>query len=1742
MNVQAYMSGQISGQVTNQPGLPQQNVNAQMPNFAAAGGGRGVPVGGTQNNLFNMGPEIIQAREGMRERIFEMFEHRQPQPFSEAQKQRFIDVAKRIEEGLFKTALTKEEYLNLQTLESRIATMIKRPHASSHNQRYPQLVNSSSSSIGTMIPTPGMSHVGNSNLMVSSAVDTSMISASVSDSMPPMAVNAGSMLPTGGMHGGSFNRSDGFLANGYQQLPANFSIGSGENMPSVGMQRMASQMIPTPGFSSNNNQSYVNMESSNNGGGFSTVDSTMVTHPQQQKQYVGSQNSRILQNLGSQMGSGIRSGLHQKPYGLSNGALNGGLGMIGGNTQLVNESGTSEGYPAATPYATSPKTLQHQFDHHQRAVMQGDGYGYGMSNVDSFGSGNFYGAVTSVGSMMNSQNLGSMSMSKTNSSMMSNQSNLHSAQQALPVKREPIDQSEKMSFQSSSLLQSNQHHQFQQQAHHFQQQQQFVQQQQKQQNQQLQHLLNNDTYGQSKLPSNLGSQVKHEPGAEHQNGALQSQSSEHLQLSALQNQFQQNSAEDRLRGPQQFSVASGQHDIHSSLLQNSHQMQQTLHPHQLVSDSQTEFSSLPVVSQSDPLLQGQWHTPSLDRSHIPGNMSHDQHVQEDFHQRISGKDEAQCNNLSSEGSAIGQTGSSGIPAMPPNSNGATFRLSNGNDHRNQQKWLLFLRHARRCAAPEGKCMEIHCSIVQKLSRHMERCNSPQCHYPRCQHTKTLVHHHKHCRDPVCPVCGPVKNYIQAQFKARALSGTDSNIPSSNGFARSYDPGENSARPISQAPSAIEKSEDHQTSLKRMKIEQSSQSLISESEKPVVLPSPISEPHLSQDHQCQDYQNGDVPVKLELMEAKMEVPVGSSQGSPHISEIKKENAHDIGNTRLDSQSNVCDEPAGAASKRESMKVDKEIEQPMVENATQPAENAAGTKSGKSKVKGVSLTELFTPEQVREHITGLRQWVGQSKSKAEKNQAMEHSMSENSCQLCAVEKLTFEPPPIYCTPCGARIKRNAMYYTMGVGDTRHYFCIPCYNEARGDAIVVDGTAIPKARLEKKKNDEETEEWWVQCDKCEAWQHQICTLFNGRRNDGGQAEYTCPNCYIEEVERGERKPLPQSAVLGAKDLPRTILSDQIEQRLFRRLKQERQERAKREGKSFDEVIGAEALVVRVVSSVDKKLEVKQRFLEIFREENYPTEFPYKSKVVLLFQKIEGVEVCLFGMYVQEFGSECAFPNQRRVYLSYLDSVKYFRPEIKAVTGEALRTFVYHEILIGYLEYCKKRGFTSCYIWACPPLKGEDYILYCHPEIQKTPKSDKLREWYLAMLRKAGKENIVVDLTNLYDHFFISTGECKAKVTAARLPYFDGDYWPGAAEDLIYQMHQEEDGRKQNKKGTTKKTITKRALKASGQSDLSGNASKDLLLMHKLGETISPMKEDFIMVHLQHCCNHCCLLMVSGTRWVCNQCKNFQMCEKCYDAEQRREERERHPVNQREKHAFYPAEITDVPADTKDKDEILESEFFDTRQAFLSLCQGNHYQYDTLRRAKHSSMMVLYHLHNPTAPAFVTTCHVCHLDIETGQGWRCEVCPDYDVCNACYQKDGGIDHPHKLTNHPSVAERDAQNKEARQMRVVQLRKMLDLLVHASQCRSPHCQYPNCRKVKGLFRHGMQCRIRASGGCVLCKKMWYLLQLHARACKESECHVPRCRDLKEHLRRLQQQSDSRRRAAVMEMMRQRAAEVANAG
>ena len=82
-----------------------------------------------------------------------------------------------------------------------------------------------------------------------------------------------------------------------------------------------------------------------------------------------------------------------------------------------------------------------------------------------------------------------------------------------------------------------------------------------------------------------------------------------------------------------------------------------------------------------------------------------------------------------------------------------------------------------------------------------------------------------------------------------------------------------------------------------------------------------------------------------------------------------------------------------------------------------------------------------------------------------------------------------------------------------------------------------------------------------------------------------------------------------------------------------------------------------------------------------DFPEQFPYRTKALFVFEEIDGVEVCFFGLHVQEYGSDCAAPNTRRVYISYLDSIHFFHPK-------HLRTLVYHEILIGYLQFCKQNG----------------------------------------------------------------------------------------------------------------------------------------------------------------------------------------------------------------------------------------------------------------------------------------------------------------------------------------------------------------------------------------------------------------------------------------------------------------------
>lgn len=122
------------------------------------------------------------------------------------------------------------------------------------------------------------------------------------------------------------------------------------------------------------------------------------------------------------------------------------------------------------------------------------------------------------------------------------------------------------------------------------------------------------------------------------------------------------------------------------------------------------------------------------------------------------------------------------------------------------------------------------------------------------------------------------------------------------------------------------------------------------------------------------------------------------------------------------------------------------------------------------------------------------------------------------------------------------------------------------------------------------------------------------------------------------------------------------------------------------------------------------------------------------------------------------------------------------------------------------------------------------------------------------------------------------------------------------------------------------------------------------------------------------------------------------------------------------------------------------------------------------------------------------------------------------------------------SIVEADTQKQE-RQRKIeekkvyLQLHEAMEALLHICRdgCRTigPRdkvlkgsqvaCHFPACKGLEALVRHFSNCKGRVPGGCVHCKRMWQLLELHSRMCNQPDsCKVPLCRHFKE---KMQQQS-----------------------
>lgn len=846
---------------------------------------------------------------------------------------------------------------------------------------------------------------------------------------------------------------------------------------------------------------------------------------------------------------------------------------------------------------------------------------------------------------------------------------------------------------------------------------------------------------------------------------------------------------------------------------------------------------------------------------------------------------------------------------------------------------------------------------------------------------------------------------------------------------------------------------------------------------------------------------------------------------------------------------------------------------------------------------------------------------------------------------------------------RIRRNATYYTDS--SKMNHWCVPCHLLLKdSDPILLDdGNEIRKKDLQKLKNDALPEEAWVQCDVCHNWVHQICALFNGRKNKTA-ATYTCPKCHIKKAREGKSGKVLQP-MKCAKDLPHCKMSEAIEKGMQETLNDAYEDTARERSVSVAQVEKAKGLSIRVVSNMEKKHMVRDEMYERYAKKGCPSEFPVRSKCILLFQTIHGVDVLLFGMYVYEYGQSCPAPNRRRVYISYLDSVHYFQPR-------SYRTIAYHAILIEYLRYVKERGFHTAHIWSCPPSKGDDYIFYSHPSQQLTPRDDMLCAWYHTMLEKAKMQGIVLGTKSLYDEYFKNDGldsSLGPVQDPTCLPYFEGDYIPGEIENIIKDLKNEEEAKRKDRTdtigsptgapGTTHKhkKVGKKLGTRSNPGELV-NQGRDKVML-RLGQAMTNMKQNFMVVHLHS--RRIAAAVERGedvSEWIEDdeeQLRNAKFgiggkdssillpghtrgertkgkedspldnpmsaidggSEKGRptaegdlsvalspgstsaptssdgengtdhvdsstnkakddvvntDASKQRVSRARTRSKSKvlaessapkkttttnfgdmkstlKRHFASVKKISKLPqkiGSTADDDAPQESDFFDSRQQFLNYCQTNHFQFDELRRAKHTTMMVLFHLHNPSAPKFLQQCGSCYREITHGIRYHCNDCSNFDLCQDCYQpvitglwaqRDSRFAHDkdHRFSAIDMETETDTQ--KSRQERAHSIKVHLELLVHAAKCKGPPgCSLNNCQRMKKLFEHVQSCSVTYKRGCKICARLLSLLSMHARLCSvRGACPIPFCDRIRERNKRLRQQQqlmDDRRRQAQNELYR----------
>ena len=417
-------------------------------------------------------------------------------------------------------------------------------------------------------------------------------------------------------------------------------------------------------------------------------------------------------------------------------------------------------------------------------------------------------------------------------------------------------------------------------------------------------------------------------------------------------------------------------------------------------------------------------------------------------------------------------------------------------------------------------------------------------------------------------------------------------------------------------------------------------------------------------------------------------------------------------------------------------------------------------------------------------------------------------------------------------------------------------------------------------------------------------------------------------------------------------------------------------------------------------------------------------------------------------------------------------------------------------------------------------------------------LRAWYHQVLDKAKTEGIVIRTNTLYDEYFNTEGasaEVRHRADPLNVPYFEGDYVPGEIENIIKQLNEKGIKHVEGAEDEVMKRLKHKIGKMKDNFIVLHLRSRRFAAAVENGEDVSswPEDSDEELIRSKRAkisgkeahpsWSDGPSLLDNGAEKEADQDGDAKSNDSAFEGNKlvsSDSQQGKRPFDDIEpaisSHLAKLDRQATVVRDTKEVDPSLESDLFESRQQFLNYCQTNHCQFDELRRAKHSTLLILFQLHNRNYDLFED----CYEPVTSGMGT---------------QKDEMFKDDKSLTSTGIDTEATDEAKRSGEERQQALKAHIELLEHAGTCSgSPGCQLQNCEKMKRLFEHVKTCDIKPKTGCKICTRLLSLCVLHARRCPvRGECPIPFCDQIRERnqrVRRQQQLMDERRRQAHNEL------------